>query len=1003
MKKKYLISALVASTLFLSTLTSCDSNGITKSTIEKTNSTITTTNTSSEEKLYEKVLNEFKKTFNDITKNNLEMVEYEDEIDFYFKSSYIKLDLNGEFIEKSISIEESNIIKKTLSNYINNEWVVEQIVNCINEKDYVIYQLGYDELLNLYYKLEYTYDDNGNELTEIQSILKNDSWVYEIKTEYAYDANGNMTNSKEFAYHNNEWIKIEENIKYGNDLKLVYSLVLKEDGTYYSKTERTYDDNGKQLTFTYSRFINNEWVIENKTNTIKNREYVVLDLKYNEDGSFNLKYEYEYDDNGELLSRKESKYINNEWKIINGKTYNDGILRYSYEISLNEDGSFDSKRECTYIKNILRDKEIVSKYIDNEWVKIEEYKWFDLGKSTTARIVFMYDLDNNKKYESTWDTLDDNICLITRKTYECINQIWFKSEEYIYVIDEDGSKYSMDYIYDLNGNTLSEAKTSYKDGKWGLEYKNEYTYEDNKKVTKTTSYYTNDKLTESKTYFIDDDAETLQYSIFYNEDGSYKTKNEYSYDNYYENSQYVVTRYIYANDEWKDIDKFVFYNGLGLPIYRTTTNNDGSYQSKVSYTYDNNHNKLSEIYCNYKNNQWIFDNKNEYAYDEDGNLSKRTISKYIDNEWVKMHEYAYINSIEKEIYFVSEPPIGKYSYKIENTYDENGNILLCIWEEYIDGEWVLYEKTEYTHDEYESVAIGYRFKDGEWVLDDKREITYNENGKLLTYITYDYHKNNDTWTYHMKQEYDYDTNGNILSHTYYNYEDSQWVAYCIYEYTYDENGNLLISFNINSAYENGYKYEYTYDENGNKLSEVKSDYKKEQWVYSYKYEYKYDENGNKLIEVKSDYKEEQWVYSYKYEYKYDENGNKLSETYYKYEDSQWVYSYKYEYTYDENGNKLSETKSNYKEEQWVYDYKYEYTYDENGNQLKKEYFTWSNYSDDWNKPEIYEYTYDENNRILCETKYKRYFGWVIDYKYEYLYDDNGIKYTKIDGEWVLQK
>ena len=106
---------------------------------------------------------------------------------------------------------------------------------------------------------------------------------------------------------------------------------------------------------------------------------------------------------------------------------------------------------------------------------------------------------------------------------------------------------------------------------------------------------------------------------------------------------------------------------------------------------------------------------------------------------------------------------------------------------------------------------------------------------------------------------------------------------------------------------------------------------------------------------------------------------------------------------DENGNKLSETKSNYKEEQWVYDYKYEYTYDENGNQLKKEYFTWSNYSDDWNKPEIYEYTYDENNRILCETKYKRYFGWVIDYKYEYLYDDNGIKYTKIDGEWVLQK
>ena len=103
--------------MFLVSLSSCDNdliNSTSESTIQKSTSNTTEYNNDYNEKLYKKLFNEFKDFYSDTTYDefikDVDKTEYEDSINFTYLSSSIVVDLNGNFIGKSISVYDDNDI-----------------------------------------------------------------------------------------------------------------------------------------------------------------------------------------------------------------------------------------------------------------------------------------------------------------------------------------------------------------------------------------------------------------------------------------------------------------------------------------------------------------------------------------------------------------------------------------------------------------------------------------------------------------------------------------------------------------------------------------------------------------------------------------------------------------------------------------------------------------------------------------------------------------------------
>lgn len=98
-------------------------------------------------------------------------------------------------------------------------------------------------------KKEYTYDDHGNEIKEVETRYFSEGeepLVSEQITGYLYDDNGNMTES--ISYDEEGDVSFRCGFEYDEMNQMVKSYILKGDGTEYLTYEAyTYDDNGNLL------------------------------------------------------------------------------------------------------------------------------------------------------------------------------------------------------------------------------------------------------------------------------------------------------------------------------------------------------------------------------------------------------------------------------------------------------------------------------------------------------------------------------------------------------------------------------------------------------------------------------------------------------------------------------------------------------------------------------------------------------------------------------------
>ena len=343
MKKRYLVlgAFLVTSALF--TLGSCDDNTNTNG---ATASVVIVENEEAS-----KVYNEYKKSLPDIDYNDFltngkrYTTSSNDLIIYEYNSSKIYLKNDGSFVKKDIcKIEDGRETTILIAKYINNDWVV----TC-----------------DLYY------NDNGEKVQ--RNFVYNEDYSLESKTEYTYKDNV-CTSRAEFHYVNNDWLKTSEDVNIDGKFYTMFYSVCGENLNDWRKWEMIYDENMNDVGEIYSKYINNQWVIERK-------------------------FEYEYSKDGHKTSSKYSEYVDGVWVDIdkyeyineiqfdgfrkieyqNNRVYSISLYEYTgnkasinplkhYTIFGGSDGEYKTKIEYTYDFYGIEVSNKTYTYENGQWV-----------------------------------------------------------------------------------------------------------------------------------------------------------------------------------------------------------------------------------------------------------------------------------------------------------------------------------------------------------------------------------------------------------------------------------------------------------------------------------------------------------------------------------------------------------------------------------------------------------------------------------------------------------
>jgi len=285
-----------------------------------------------------------------------------------------------------------------------------------------------------------------------------------------------------------------------------------------------------------------------------------------------------------------------------------------------------------------------------------------------------------------------------------------------------------EYVYDGNGNTISET-TSYWDeynNIWYLDEKFEYGYDISGNLIWDLEYAWDD----------------------YNYSFNAYWKNEYTND-INGNPTFIVSSYREEvtsqwGEYWKGEYEYDSYSNLISSISYDWDDNTSQWIKKYrnEYTYNSSQNLISEIHSdwNTSTNEWRYVLKDEYTYDINENLLLWMHYQWPydgSNEWVEYSKY-------------------------ENTFNASGNITLQVWFEW---DFILFQ----------------------WHAWRKFEYSYNTNNELEIAASYSWNLDASQWKPTVKNDYTRDVNGNTLTDNYSSWDENtnQWINTGICEYEYD--------------------------------------------------------------------------------------------------------------------------------------------------------------------------------------------------------------------------
>ena len=483
MKKKSLFLGLIFGCASLFILASCNnttSNTSSTNTNIPSNSSVVPSNSSTyipsstsiiyhieDNSIAMMAFDEYKKSFPDLTYDEFRLYGYSYDISGRYEFIYNQSQINiakesNKFIDKDILIKDSrgNKSTSTYSMYLNDKWVKMKEFKYYGDEKLIVYNYS-------------TFD-----------------YVVWLESTYEYDSQGKRTS--------------EVCIRY-------------VDGKGTRKTEYLYEDDLLKYTSTY-KLINDEWVKTTTLQTTDGENYLIYEIKFDKEGNFDYKYEYEYNEDFTKVVKTESRYRNNEWVYTEQKqeVFDKETRIVSTYIVEYIDGTWTPKKkyDVTLDENWNRILDVVYKLQGDEWV-------------------------NDYKYELTYDEDDNEL-----------------SEIYSEFIDNEWKmKERTENTYDSDGNRLSFTYSEHNGTEWVYDYKDEYTYDERGyKATQKTYYYfekgwvlTDEYVYTESSYFNDwYYKEVCSYEV--DKNGDYTKETVYTYDDEWNVTAEIT--YKYVNGEW---------------------------------------------------------------------------------------------------------------------------------------------------------------------------------------------------------------------------------------------------------------------------------------------------------------------------------------------------------------------------------------------------------------------------------------------------------------------
>jgi len=274
----------------------------------------------------------------------------------------------------------------------------------------------------------YTYDSNGNRLSDLCEKWTNNNWINYYRNTYTYDSNGNLLSYSDGQWTNNAWEN--SNRRYytydsnGNQLTELYEyLTLRNTWEKYSRETYTYDSKGNRLSCLREKWTNNNW-------------------------SNDYKYTYTYDSNGNQLTDLSGQWTNYAWRNSNKKTftYDSGGNRLT---ALSEQWTNNAWEIYGRITATYDSK-------GNQLTYLEEY-WIDYAYRNGYRGTFTYDSNGNQ---------------LTKLSEKSTNNAWVNYYRYSYTYDLNGNKLSGEYYnWNSTNNNWEQTEDEYD---WEIFSNNKY-------------------------------------------------------------------------------------------------------------------------------------------------------------------------------------------------------------------------------------------------------------------------------------------------------------------------------------------------------------------------------------------------------------------------------------------------------------------------------------------------------------------------------------------------
>ena len=231
-------------------------------------------------------------------------------------------------------------------------------------------------------------------------------------------------------------------------------------------------------------------------------------------------------------------------------------------------------------------------------------------------------------------------------------------------------------------------------------------------------------------------------------------------------------------------------------------------------TYDAYENMLSELHEDWANGQWVNSSRATYTYDAYENMLSDLVEYWANGQWVNSSRATYTydangNMTSESHGWRSER--GWLNWGITYTYDANGNKLTQVWNEGGGRITYIYDESGNMLSELFEDTL-----DGQWVIQERVTCTYNASGDRLSLLAEAWENNR--WVAYLRYTYTYDVTGTMLSELYEDWSNGQWVNSSRATFTYDANGNRLTGLReswSDGQWVNDWRYTYTYDLAGN--------------------------------------------------------------------------------------------------------------------------------------------------------------------------------------------